>query len=153
MGSFFRLLDRSDQGRFKLDREAVDRPVQKWSSRQVPVRPGQVGRVHRKISQPCMPSNISKAEYMRRVGWPWKHSLRDPNKQKKSKPKQAVAEPVKEISAEEAERLSSDMIKSFSNCRMMQELLEDAKYFVGAGGLVGAPASRRARTKRPLTDD
>jgi hypothetical protein len=49
------------------------------------------------------------------------------------------------LSAEEAEKISSEIIQSFARKRDMKELLEDAKFFAGASALAGAPGERRAR--------
>lgn len=152
MGSFFRLLDRADQGRYKIDRKYMNSPVQKWTTCTAPVKDGCVGRVHCKLASTTQSSNLSRSEYMQHVCWPWTHRLL---RRRKGKARSKVAGSVSEqkaISPEEAEQLSSAMIKSFSSCPLMRELLEDAKYFVGAGGLVGAPPSRRARTKRVISD-
>jgi hypothetical protein len=145
MGSFYRFIDRQDQGRFKLDRARIAKPARKWSSVAMPLKQGSVGRVHMLLSTHVDTRGLSREQYRKVINWPWKHSLA---RKPKPQPAPEPAHAPKPISPEEAEQLSKDMIKSFSSCRLMRELLEDAKYFVGATGLVGAPPSRRARTTR-----
>lgn len=53
----------------------------------------------------------------------------------------------KEISVEEAEKITNEMIESFSHNRTMKDLLEGAKFFAGAKTLSGAVTTRRSRTQ------
>lgn len=54
---------------------------------------------------------------------------------------------AKEISVEEAEKITNEMIHSFSHNRTMKDLLEGAKFFAGAKTLCGAVITRRSRTQ------
>jgi len=144
--SLYALMDRKDRSRYWLDRE---RKVQfrsaTWSQATKAMRPDSVVKVYMKInSEPIFERCTNRSqEYMFR-----KYKI-DPEANllecEAMEAKEAKIEKVVEISPEDAEKISEEMISSFSKKRDIRELLEGAKFFAGASALAGAPSVRRAR--------
>lgn len=55
--------------------------------------------------------------------------------------------PTPPVTVEEAEKLTEEMIQSYSKNNTMRQLLEDARYFAGAATLSGAVGVRRAKAQ------
>jgi hypothetical protein len=136
--------DRRDFGRYKIDRNIASMTTSKWSKSTTRLREGSTLKVYTKLSrQPDLERIYSRSfEYMKR-----KYDIRETSTASELNLNEAVIprkiEP--KLTAEEAEKISSEIIQSFARNRDMRELLEGAKFFAGASALAGAPGERRAR--------
>ena len=143
-------IERGELSKFKLDRFAVSKRVASWSAKSEYYRGEAVVKVYKRTPQPFEsdPEPVHAWDYIRH-----KHEIgsiiRIPEYHESDYEIEPEREEEKvrlpEVSREEAEKISDEMIKSYSHNHTMRELLEAAKYFAGPNALVGAPASRRAR--------
>ena len=136
--------DRRDFAKYKLERGVAGCISSRWSRNVKPLREGSMLHLYTKLSrQPDFERLNSRSfEYMKR-----KYGIQEIAEDSPSNKLEVVASRKSELklSAEEAEKISSEIIQSFARKRDMKELLEDAKFFAGASALAGAPGERRAR--------
>lgn len=136
--------DRRDFARYKTDRTIACLITSKWSKSTTRLREGSTLKVYTKLSrQPDLERGYSRSfEYMKR-----KYDIRETLMASELNLNEAVVPRKNEpkLTAEEAEKISSEIIQSFARKRDMRELLEGAKFFAGASALAGAPDERRAR--------
>jgi hypothetical protein len=115
--------------------------VGKWSKRPVSTSRDDVRVSYMKISrEPKLERNSSVAmDYMKtRFA---SVIMKEARQASKSIPEVVIPS----ISPEEAEKITDEMINTFSKTRGMRDLLEGAKFFAGASTLSGAVTVRRAR--------
>ncbi len=141
------LHDKRDFGKYHTDDSLKFVQPSKWSRQTNVLRDGSVVRLYKKLGRrPELERCANRAvEYMKR-----KYDIREIVEATKTNVEIVVQPRFKcepKLSPEEAEKISSEIIQSFSRNRDMKELLEGAKFFAGASALAGAPEERRARRK------
>lgn len=140
--------DKRDFARYRTTRHDIIRRASTWSKIVRPLREDSVVHVYHKSSGPLgiEYGRTRSLEYMKR-----KYNILEdtdipePAPRCDALPSRIRHEPT--LSVEEAEKISTEIIQSFSKNRDMKELLEGAKFFAGASALAGGPGERRARRK------
>jgi hypothetical protein len=139
--------DKRDFSKYRLNQSTIEARPSNWSKCVASIRSGSVVRVYTKLGrEPDLERDRNRAfDYMKR-----KYDIKEVIKEAVQGKEDVIMARFKcepKLSAEEAEKISTEIIQSFARKRDMKELLEGAKFFAGATALAGAPGERRARRK------
>ena len=128
-------------GPFMLERSSVHYRTGKWTRAPIEAFEGSSKWLYLKVSR------CPEIERLGRVPEAQKFTSVDSGAITFNEVEEREKTRIMPVTAEEAEKLADDMIKSYSKNNPMRQLLEDARFFAGAATLSGAVGVRRARAQ------